>query len=135
VNSHFSAILFLFAFLLEVAHDAIPHHHPEQNEIELTARHNHDGPDYLDDTAEHQHSFLPHQHYYCAEDLTPARVGNPVQKDFKKVFCDLVLMSPNESQELHKPPGIKNLLTYSVSLQNYPFILSPNAMRGSPCMA
>jgi len=135
MGKQFYTVLFLFAFLLEVAHDAVPHDHLEQNDIEVTFHYNHDRLDYLHDTGEHQHSFLPHQHYYYAEDLTTTKIGNPVQGNFKKVFCDLVLMSPFKSQELHKPPGIKILIRYSVSLQNYPFILSPNAMRGSPFMA
>lgn len=126
-----TAILFVLTFLLDVVHDAIPHHHFDQNAVEVSHR-NLNGTDYLDNTDDHQHSFPPHQHFYCAEDLNLSRIGNHIHIDIKKIFISLILISPLENWELYKPPGIVNQPKFSISLLNFPFIYSPNAMRGSP---
>ena len=127
-----TAILFVFTFLLDIVHDIIPHHHIDQNVSEVIIHQYLTGTNYLDDTEEHQHSFPPHRHFYCGEDLNLSRLGNHYQIDIKKIFSELVLLSPLENKESHEPPGIENLPKNSVSLQNYPFICSPHGMRGSP---
>jgi hypothetical protein len=117
---------------MDIVHDAIPHHHFGQNAVEVSIHHDQNGIHNLGNTEDHQHSFPLHQHFYCAEDLSLSRVGNHVQIEIRKISSELVLLLASENKEWHKPPGLKNQPEYSVSLQNYPFICSPNAMRGSP---
>jgi hypothetical protein len=133
VSSQFSAILFLLAFLLEVAHDAIPHHHPDANEIVVASHHIHQGAGTIFQSEDdHQHQFPPHQHYYTNEDLTASRTGISVQFDLKKSICESVLLYIAKNASFYKPPGLHSYCIISVSLQFRPFIISPDAVRGSP---
>jgi len=136
VGKQFYAILFLFAFLLEVAHDAVPHHQPDVNEIKVVSHHTHQSASYkFQKEDDHRHDYPPHQHYYTNEDLTTSRGGNSIQFDLKKSFCKSILISVAGNTSSYKPPGLANYYIVSSSLQFRPFIISPDATRGSPSIA
>lgn len=135
MKKHFFAIIFLIAAFTLIAHDIMPHHHSEMKKSELNA--SQIFKDSYDDHAEkesdhdhHDHHIPHHQHAFASGDNGWWN-NNSAQKVIKititnSCFFDII--------ENHIPEN-NVFISLKILPDPYPFIISPNAMRGSPANA
>lgn len=123
--------------LVVIGHDAFPHHHLELDEIEavtsLPADHRcHDG---TKEEHENKQSFPPHQHIFAPEDLIAGRNNVSFQKEIKFSVTNAIFISSLIC--LINSEAFENQIFRIINIPRnpYPFIISPNAMRGSPVNA
>jgi hypothetical protein len=119
-----------------VIHEMIPHHHYEMNEIELFThqQHNSNKNNNSETGSTNHFPFPAHHHVSASEGFNLARIVTSLERNDISPFCFLIpdhlLCIPDA-----EPPENTFYSDYSVPLSSYPFIISPNAMRGSPSVA
>ncbi len=131
------SILLIVLFLMVVIHELIPHHHHEMdNDIELFSHQQHKGKqDNNSETGTNNHLPIPaHHHVSSSKGFDLARVGTGLERNDISPFCFLIpshlLYIPDE-----EPSESTFYSHFSEPHISHPFIISPNAMRGSPSIA
>jgi len=123
--------------MMVVVHEMIPHHHHDmEDDIELFSYQHHSnkqGSNSETGTANH-FPFPAHHHVSASEGFDLARIGTGLERNIISLFCFLI---PNHLLRIPdaEPPESAFYSDFSVPLNSYPFIISPNAMRGSPSVA
>ena len=131
------AILFIVSFLMVVIHEMIPHHHYDMDDdIELFSHQQHNSnQNNNSETGTNNHFPFPaHHHVSASEGFDIARIGTGLERNVISPFCFLI---PNYLLCIPaaEPPGSIFCSDFLVPLSSLPFIISPNAMRGSPSVA
>lgn len=117
-----------------VIHEMIPHHHHEMDDIELFSHQqqtNKQGSNSGTDNTNH-FPFPAHHHLSASEGFDLVRVSTNVEREITSPFCFLVpdhLLRIPETE----PPESTIHSDLTIPKNFLPFIISPNAMRGSPC--
>ena len=120
-----------------VIHEMIPHHHQDMDDdIELFSYQHHSnkqGSNSETDNTNH-FPFPVHHHVSASDGFDVARIGTGFERNIISPFSFLVpdhlLRIPDA-----EPPESAFYSDFLVSLSSHPFIISPNAMRGSPSVA
>jgi hypothetical protein len=136
VKKYFFTIIFLISAIVLIAHGAIPHHHLDIDEYESVISHtknSHD--DHARGDNDHKHPIPSHQHVIAPDDFISRRTNVSIQNDVK-----FSLISTIRIITLPFISGDKILSNHSFKVikfvpDSYPFIISPNSMRGSPVKA
>ncbi len=132
-------ILLLFlGYMLFLFHDITPHHHhdPDPDSI-FCISHQHDKPGSHSDTDDSHHFPLPvHQHLSADESFDIIRTSPGI----KIIISPLVLFDYTSNKLLYtiykpEPSGLLLYFSLSPPVNSYPFLMSPNTLRGSPVMA
>ncbi len=120
-----------------VIHEMIPHHHyGMDDDIELFSNQQNNSNQNNNSETDHTNHFpFPaHHHVSASEGFNLARIGTSVERNDILPFCFLVpdhlLRIPDA-----EPPECTFYSDFLVPLNSLPFIISPNAMRGSPSIA
>ncbi len=130
------AIALFLSFLIVVIHEMMPHHHHEKyDEIELFSHHQNSYQNSNSETGNANHFPFPaHQHVMATEGFDLVRVNTNLERAITPPFCFIVpyplLRIPDAAA-----PESTLYSDFSVPLSSLPFIISPNAMRGSPSIA
>jgi hypothetical protein len=133
VKKRLLAILLLISFHALILHDMIPHHHHDQEDIEIVVDHNHNNNHKAAHNSDHPFPIPAHQHISTAEDFNIIRS----QQSFSFIAKIISLFyAPSHD---YFPSFILSKFVYQIlwplfkiPISSYPFIISPNAMRGSP---
>ena len=128
--------LAFLGLLLFLVHGVIPHHHHDAHDIVNLISHPHHNQDnFKDDNPDHHIPLPAHQHLSVLENFDLVRLNTSAFKSIILQAYDIIYYSgclysvyPNEFHQKSFSYTIKGPL---ISL---PFIISPNAMRGSPVM-
>jgi hypothetical protein len=135
VKKHLFAITFLIAAFTLIAHDAIPHRHPAIDKSELCVSHLLKGlydSDTKDGNDQHDQPIPHHQHVLAPDDFISRTNTDSIQKAIKILFSNSICFS-SFSDILKNDFPQKVVFSSKNELPDpYPFIISPNAMRGSP---
>jgi hypothetical protein len=136
VKKNLIAILLACSFLMVVVHEMIPHHHHDMDDIELFSHQHHNSKqDNNSGTNPIQHFPFPaHHHFSASEDFDIARLETGFERNINFSCCFLIpdyLFCIPDSE----PPENAFYPDFKVPLGFHPFIISPNAMRGSPSIA
>lgn len=132
------AISLIVSFLMVVIHEMIPHHHHEMDDdIELFSHQTHttskEGSNSETDHTNH-FPFPAHHHVSASEDIDIIRTSTSLEQNVLFSCCFLissyVLCIPDS-----KLPENTFYSVITIPLSSLPFIISPNAMRGSPSIA
>ncbi len=119
-----------------VIHEMIPHHHHDMDDIELFSHQHHTNKQGSDSEADHTNHFpFPgHHHVSASEGFDLVRVSTNLEREINFPFCFLI---PNYLSWFPEaePPECTFYSDFLVPLNPLPFIISPNAMRGSPTVA
>ena len=122
--------------MMVVVHEMIPHHHHDMDDIELFSHQHHSNEQ--DNNSEHgttDHFPIPaHHHVLASEGFNVARIGTSLEKDLILPLCFFIshhLLSISDTEA----PENTYYSDFAVHLSSLPFIISPNAMRGSPSIA
>jgi hypothetical protein len=138
VKKSLIAILLLASFMVVIIHEIIPHHHHDMDDIELIS-HPHQSKKqdsgYGTDS-DHHFPFPAHQHVMAAESFDIARTGTNLEISVNLSTSCFIIVS-NYLYSWYKPELPEKLFSpaHFFPISSYPFIISPNAMRGSPVMA
>jgi len=129
------AISLIVSFLMVVIHEMIPHHHHAmEDDMELFSHQHHNHHEGTDSETDHTNHFpIPaHQHVSASEGFDLIRVNAHLEKVITSPICFLI---PNYLSWVPEaePPGHTFYFDFTSPLNSLPFIISPNAMRGSPC--
>lgn len=137
MKKNFIVLSLIVSFLMVVIHEMIPHHHHEmEDDIELFShQHSTDKQSSNSETEPTNHFPIPaHHHVSVTEGFDLVRVSTNLEREITSPFCFLVpdhlLRIPDP-----EPPGSKFYSDFRVPKNSLPFIISPNAMRGSPSVA
>ncbi|HLF35648.1 MAG TPA: hypothetical protein VI583_15500 [Cyclobacteriaceae bacterium] len=127
------AILLLFSFHALIMHDMIPHHHHDQEDIAILHNHDHNNDREAEIDPDHPFKIPAHQHISGAEDFNILRS----QQSFSfavKIIGSFIIPSTNFLSTFILTKFVKQILwpLCKIPICSYPFIISPNAMRGSP---
>ena len=118
-----------------VIHEMIPHHHHEMDDIELFSHQQHNSKqDNISEPGTNNHFPFPAHHHVSAYDgFDIARIGTGLERDinFSVSGCFLISNYLSYIPESEPPESIFHS-DLTVPKNSHPFIISPNAMRGSP---
>jgi len=131
------AILLAVSFMMVVIHEMIPHHHHGMDDdIELFSHQQHNSnQNNNSETNTKNHFPIPaHHHVSASEGFDVARIGTSLERN---IIFSCYFLIPNYLSWFPeaKPPENTFYSDFSVPLSSLPFIISPNAMRGSPPVA
>ena len=118
-----------------VIHEMIPHHHHEMDDdIELFSHQQHTNKQGSNSETANHFPIPAHHHVSASEGFNLARIGTSFERNDISPFCFLI---PNHLLCIPdaEPPESTFYSDFSVPLSSHPFIISPNAMRGSPSIA
>ena len=120
-----------------VIHEMIPHHHHDmEDDIELFShQHNTNKQGSNSETDNTSHFPFPaHHHVSASEGFDLARVSANLEREITPPFCFLI---PDHLWRIpdDEPPESTLNSDFVVPLNSRPFIISPNATRGSPSVA
>ena len=131
------AISLIVSFLMVVIHEMIPHHHHDmEDDIELFSHQHHTDTQGSSSETDHDNHFpFPvHHHLSASEGFDLVRVSKNLEREITSPFCfivaDHLLRIPDS-----EPPESTILSDLTIPKNSHPFIISPNAMRGSPSIA
>ncbi len=123
--------------MMVVIHEMIPHHHHGMDDdIELFSYQHHTNKQGTNSETDHTNHFpIPaHHHVSASEGFDLVRVSTNLEREITSPFCffvpDYLLRIPDA-----EPPESTFYSYFTVPLNSHPFIISPNAMRGSPAVA
>ena len=133
VKKQILAILLLFSFHALILHDMIPHQHHDQEDIGLVNDHDHNNHQEAGHDSDHPFPIPAHQHLSAAEDFNIIRTQqsfsfvNKIIISFFSLYADYFL-------SFRHIQLVKQILwpLAKIPICSFPFIISPNAMRGSP---
>lgn len=115
----------------------IPHHHHDMDDdIELFShqQHNSNQNNNSETDTNNHFPFPAHHHVSASEGFDVVRIGTGLERNVISPFCFLIpdhlLRIPDA-----EPPEGTIYSDISVPLSSHPFVISPNAMRGSPSVA
>ncbi len=132
------AILLAVSFMMVVIHEMIPHHHHDMDDdIELFSHQHHTNNQQgsNSETDHTDHFPIPaHHHVSASEGFDLVRVSTNFEREITFPYCFLI---PNHLLRIPdaEPPESTFHSDFLVPLNSLPFIISPNAMRGSPSVA
>jgi hypothetical protein len=138
VNKHLFVIAFLIAAFTLIAHDAIPHHHSAMEESELNVSHilkdsyDDQSKNENDHDHDHEHPIPRHQHVFAPDDYIGRRNYDSVQKVIRITITNYICLSTFFNILENNIPQDDLFKSLKILPDPYPFIISPNAMRGSP---
>lgn len=116
-----------------VIHEMIPHHHHDMDDIEFFSHQHHANTQGSNSETDHTNHFpFPaHHHLSASEGFDLLRVSTNLEREIISTFCFLVpdhfLRIPED-----EPPESTIHSDLTIPKNSLPFIISPNAMRGSP---
>jgi len=119
--------------MMIVIHEMIPHHHHEMADIELFSHQHHSNKQENNSETDNTNHFpFPaHHHVLASEGFDVVRVSNNLERESNFPFWflvpDYLLRIPDA-----EPPENTFYSNFKVPKNSLPFIISPNAMRGSP---
>jgi hypothetical protein len=131
------AILLAVSFMMVIIHEMIPHHHHDMKvDIELFSHQQHNSnQDNNSEPGNANHFPFPaHHHVSASEGFDLVRVSTNLEKGITSLFCFLIpdhLLRISDAE----PPESTFRTDFTVPENSLPFIVSPNAMRGSPSIA
>lgn len=123
--------------MMVVIHEMIPHHHHDMDDdIELFSYQQHtnkQGSHSETDNTNH-FPFPAHHHVSASEGFDLVRVSTNFERGITFPYCFLI---PNHLLRIPdaEPPESTFYSDFLIPLNSLPFIISPNAMRGSPSIA
>lgn len=126
------------SFLLVIVHEMIPHHHHETDDIELFSHQHHKDNQQgnSESDSNHHFPFPAHHHLSVSDDFDIVRAETGFERSVNlAAIIFLVVTEPSSGLNNFAPPEVMFYPETPVPLNSYPFILSPNAMRGSPVFA
>ena len=135
MRKYLFVITFLIAAFTLIAHDAISHHHPAMEEFEFNVSHIlKDIHDHHSNEDDHDHDCpIPrHQHVFTPDDYTGRRNNDTVQKVIKIAITNSFCVRDHSDILQNNIPQNDIFSSAKILPDPYPFIISPNAMRGSP---
>jgi hypothetical protein len=137
VKKNFSIIIFLISAVVLIAHDAIPHNHLDIDEYESVVSHifKHSRHDHTQKENDHKHPAPRHQHVFAPDDLITRRTNVSVQKEIKLSFTSVVCFFTVSFISNANLRSNHSFTVIDFIPDSYPFIISPNSMRGSPAIA
>lgn len=123
--------------MMVVIHEMIPHHHHDMDDdIELFSHQHHTNKQGSNSETDNTNHFpIPnHHHVSASEGFDLVRVSTNFEREITSPICFLI---PNHLLRIPdaEPPESAFYSDFSVPLSSHPFIISPNAMRGSPSVA
>jgi hypothetical protein len=131
------SISLILSFLMVVIHEMIPHHHHEMDEdIELLSHQQQSGKHSgHSETGNTTHFPFPaHHHLTASEEFNLTRIGTGFERNDISPSSVLIpgylLRIPDA-----EPPESTFYPLIPIPYSSYPFIISPDAMRGSPSAA
>jgi hypothetical protein len=121
--------------LLIIGHDAIPHHHSDmdKNDTDTGLSYDHKRNDDAKDHHEKQGTSPLHQHILAPANLIAVRINGPFQKENK--FSVTIFISSLPVNAKFTSFDYQYFRIIKIPHNPFPFIISPNAIRGSPCIA
>lgn len=135
MRTNILAISLIVSFLMVILHEMIPHHHHGmENDSELSSHQHHTdtkGSNSETDNTNH-FPFPVHHHLSASEGFDLLRVNTNLEREITSPFCFIVpdhLLRIPETE----PPESTIHSDRTIPKNSHPFIISPNAMRGSPC--
>jgi hypothetical protein len=120
-----------------VIHEMIPHHHNDMDEFEFfIQQHNNKQVNNNETGADNHFPFPAHHHVSASEGFIIARMDSRFEvKEYFSLTNYLLISDYLLNIAESEPPEVilfsKNIIFH----KSFPFILSPNAMRGSPSVA
>ncbi|MDP2338876.1 MAG: hypothetical protein Q8N05_20980 [Bacteroidota bacterium] len=133
------AISLIVSFLMVVIHEMIPHHHHGMDDdIELFSHQQHNSnQNNNSETGNANHFPFPaHHHVSASEGFDIVRLGTGLERNFNFSVSSCFLIPQYLSWFPEAEPPENTFYTViTVPKSSHPFIISPNAMRGSPSVA
>jgi len=133
----FRKIQLSFAYiglLVFLVHGVLPHHHHELNKLECISDH-YNGEDH-DNEMDHHFPLPVHQHISASENFDLARTGSGIEINVHSLnTCCFAITNYLHSLHSSELPRQKIKPPIIIPKDSYPFIISPNSMRGSPSVA
>lgn len=134
MKKNFFAITFLISALVLIAHDTIPHHHLDMDESESVISHifKETRDDHAKNDNDHKQPIPRHQHVFAPDDFISRRNNVSLQKEIKLSFTNTICLFSLSFISRDTLPSNHFLTVIDFIPDSYPFIISPNSMRGSP---
>jgi hypothetical protein len=123
--------------MMVVIHEMIPHHHHDMDDdIELFSYQHHSNKQGSNSETDNTNHFpIPaHHHVSASEGFDLVRVSTNFEREITFPYCFLI---PNHLLRIPDAEPLESTFhsDFLVPLNSLPFIISPNAMRGSPTVA
>jgi hypothetical protein len=137
VKRRLSTILFSLLMLVIIDHEAIHHYHLLIDEDEIIADlfSDHDKDNNPIDDHGGNKSFPQHEHVFIPDDLISDRNNFSCKKEIKFLVTSIIITLSLPSYPKSTSLDDRYFRVINVPQNPLPFIISPNAMRGSPCSA
>lgn len=133
----FRKIQISFAYiglLVFLVHGVLPHHHHELNVIECISDYC-NGEEH-DNEMDHHFPIPAHQHVSASENFDLVRTNLSIESNVPiSNPCCFAITNYHHSFQNPELPGQKIKPPIIIPKNSYPFIISPNSMRGSPSVA
>jgi hypothetical protein len=121
-----------------VIHEMIPHHHYDMAEFEFFIQQHHNNKQVNDNKtgADNHFPFPAHHHVSASEGFFVARMDSRLEiKEYFSLASYLLISDYLLNIAETEPPEVILYSENLISHKSFPFIISPNAMRGSPSVA
>jgi hypothetical protein len=121
-----------------VIHEMIPHHHYNMDEFEFFIQQHHNNKQVNDNetSADNHFPFPAHHHVSASEGFFVARIDSRLEiKEYFSLASYLLIPDHLLCIPDAEPPENTFYSDFLIPLSSHPFIISPNAMRGSPSVA
>lgn len=134
MKKNFFAITFLICALVLIAHDAIPHHHLDMDESESVISHifKETRDDHTKNDNDHKQPIPRHQHVFAPDDFISRRHNVSLKKEINLSFTNTICLFSLSFISRDTLPSKHFFTVIDFIPDSYPFIISPNSMRGSP---
>jgi hypothetical protein len=120
-----------------VIHEMIPHHHYNMDEFEFfIQQHNNKHVNNNETGADNHFPFPAHHHVSASEGFFVARMDSRSEiKEYFSLAGFLLISDYLLNIAESEPPEVTLYSEKVIFHKSFPFIISPNAMRGSPSLA